>query len=120
MTFKLEEYPGYNKSGKTTLNGTVFDGESVLRAVERVAPLPCVGMGGAWYRHQIVLPEEYERVHKKIWGEYLDAVDSGEVPPGPCLSVHQVVRAGWRFLYQADYRGDWHTVCYTFATPANG
>ena len=35
---------------KITINGTVFDGESVLRAVERVAPLPGGGevVRGGW------------------------------------------------------------------------
>lgn len=98
---------------KITINGTVFDGESVLRAVERVAPLPCVGMGGALHDFQLVTPEEYELVDKRLRNRYLDAVDSGEVPPGPCLSVHEVRCGGWRFLYQADYRGDWHSVCFT-------
>ena len=37
---------------KITINETVFDGESVLRAVRQITPLPCVGMGGAWYGRQ--------------------------------------------------------------------
>ena len=98
---------------KITINETVFDGESVLRAVRRIAPLPCVGMGGAWHGRQIVTPEEYTLTDKKLQNRYLDAVDSGEIPAGPCLSVHEVVRAGWRFLYQADYYGNWRTICFT-------
>ena len=98
---------------KIKINGTVFDCESVLRAVRRIAPLPCVGEGGAWYGHQIVTPEEYTLTDKKLQNRYLDAVDSGEIPAGPCLSVHEVVRAGWRFLYQADFYGNWRTVCFT-------
>ena len=98
---------------KITINGTTFEGASVLRAVERVAPLPCVGLGGAWYGRQITTPEEYERLDKKMTEEYLDAVYSGEVPPGPCLSVHEARRGGWKFLYQADARGDWNSMCFT-------
>lgn len=98
---------------KITINGTTFEGASVLQAVERVAPLPCVGMGGAWYGRQLVTPEEYELVDKRLQNRYLDAVDSGETPPGPCLSVHEVRCGGWRFLYQADYRGNWNSMCFT-------
>lgn len=52
--------------GKITINETVFDGESVLRAVRQITPLPCVGMGGVWYGRQIVTQEELEARRQKI------------------------------------------------------
>ena len=45
---------------KITINGTTFEGASVLQAVERVAPLPGGGEGMVWYPHQ--LPEYGVRV----------------------------------------------------------
>lgn len=98
---------------KIKINGTVFEGQSVLDAVERVAPLPCVGMGGVWYGHQIVTPEEYEARRRKIINEHWDALDRGEIKPGPCASPAEVMRGGWRFLYFVDYYGNWNTECFT-------
>lgn len=98
---------------KITINETVFDGESVLRAVRQITPLPCVGMGGAWYGRQIVTQEELEARRQKILNEHWDALDRGEIQPGPCASPAEVMRGGWRFLYFADYYGNWNTECFT-------
>lgn len=100
---------------KITINGTVFEGQSVLDAVERVAPLPCVGIGGAWNGRQIVTPEEYETRRRKILGEHFDALDRGDIQPGPCGGTAEVTCGGWKFLYFVDYYGDWVTECFTVA-----
>ena len=114
MAFKLYE-PLYNRSGKITINGTTFDGDSVLNAVYRVSPLPFVGIGGAWYRHQIVTPAKYEASRQKITNEHFDALDRGEIQPGPCYSAKEITRGGWKFLYWVNSRGDLCSECFTVA-----
>lgn len=98
---------------KIVLNGMTFDGASVLRAVEQVDPLPCGGEGMTWNPWQIATPEEYAMRFQKINSAHWDALDSGEIQPGPCLSVREIVRGGWKFLYQVDGRGDWQSQCFT-------
>ena len=98
---------------KITINGTVFDGESVLRAVERVAPLPGGGEGMVWYPWQIVTPEAYAERLRMIDNAHWDALDRGEIQPGPCRSAREIIRGGWKFLLQVDDRGDWHSQCFT-------
>lgn len=96
-----------------TINGTTFEGASVLRAVERVAPLPCVGIGGAWYPWQIETPEAYAERLRMIDSAHWDALDRGEIQPGPCRSAREIIRGGWKFLYQITDRGDWNSMCFT-------
>ena len=98
---------------KIVINGTTFEGASVLRAVERITPLPCGGAGMTWNPWQIATPEEYAMRFQKINSAHWDALDSGEIQPGPCLSAREIVRGGWKFLYQVDGRGDWQSQCFT-------
>ena len=98
---------------KIKINGTVFDGDSVLRAVRRIAPLPCVGAGGAWYGRQIVTPEELEARRREIINEHWDALDLGKIQPGPCATPEEVMLGGWRFLYYVDYYGNWNSECFS-------
>lgn len=97
-----------------TVNGTTFTGEMILNAVERTNGFPRVGLGSLWYPHQLVMTQEYESIKKKLWNNHLDLVDSGEIPAGPCYSIWEVKLGGWRFLYDADGRGDYHTRCFSF------
>lgn len=98
---------------KIVINGTTFEGASVLQAVERITPLPCGGYGMVWYPWQIVTPDEYTMRLQKINSDHWDALDTGAIQPGPCLSVREIVRGGWKFLYQVDGRGDWQSQCFT-------
>lgn len=98
---------------KIVINGTTFEGASVLQAVERITPLPCGGDGMTWNPWQIATPEEYAMRLQKINSAHWDALDVGEIQPGPCLSVREIVRDGWKFLYQVDDRGDWQSQCFT-------
>lgn len=98
---------------KIVINGTTFEGASVLQAVERITPLPCGGDGMTWNPGQIATPEEYAMRLQKINSAHWDALDVGEIQPGPCLSVREIVRDGWKFLYQVDNRGDWQSQCFT-------
>lgn len=98
---------------KIIINGTTFEGASVLQAVERIAPLPCGGDGMVWSPRQIVTPAVYAEHRKKINSDHWDALDVGEIQPGPCLSSQEISRGGWKFLYQIDARGDWKSQCFT-------
>lgn len=55
----------------------------------------------------------FEARRQKILNEHWDALDRGEIQPGPCASPAEVMRGGWRFLYFVDYYGDWNTECFT-------
>lgn len=96
-----------------TINGTTFEGASVLQAVERVAPLPGGGLGMAWHPHQLVTPETYaERLlemNSPGWG----GLDIGETQPPPYRPVWAVIRGGWKFLYWVDTRGNGLSMCFT-------
>lgn len=97
-----------------TVNGTTFTGEMILNAVERTTESPELGMGSIWYPHQLVTSQEYDSIKKKMRDRHLDLVEEGEISAGPCYSTWETKLGGWRFLYVADSRGDWHTECFSF------
>lgn len=97
-----------------TVNGTTFTGEMILDAVERTTGFPELGMGSIWYPHQLVTSQEYDSIKEKMWNNHWDLVEEGKIPAGDCYSVYEVNLGGWRFLYDSDGRGDWHTRCFSF------
>ena len=96
-----------------TINGTTFEGASVLQAVERVAPLPGGGEGMVWYPHQLVSPEAYAERLRLINSPGWAGLDLCESQPLPYLPAWEVVRGGWNFLYWVDTRGNGNSMCFT-------
>lgn len=98
-----------------TVNGTTFTGEMILDAVERTTGFPELGMGSIWYPHQLVTSQEYDSIKQRMWDNRMDLIEEGEIPAGsPCCSIWEKNLGGWRFLYDSDSRGDWHTAYFSF------
>ena len=77
-----------------TVNGTTFTAEMILNAVERTTDFPRLGMGSIWHPWQLVSSQEYDSIKKKLWDNYLDLVEDGEIPPGPCYSLYEAHLGG--------------------------
>lgn len=75
---------------------------------------PAVGMGGTWCRNQIVSPEKYELRKRQIMDEHYNAIDRGEIQPGPCNTYDEWIHGNWYFLYFVDDWGDRITDCFTY------
>lgn len=98
-----------------TVNGTTFTGEMILNAVEQTTGFPELGMGSIWYPRQLVTSQEYDSIGQKMWDNRMDLIEDGYIPVGSnCCNIWEKKLGGWRFLYDSDGHGNWHTRCFSF------
>lgn len=97
-----------------TVNGTTFTAEMILDAVERTTGFPESGMDSIWYPHQLVTSQEYDSIKKEMRDRQLKLIEERGMSTAQCYSTWETNLGGWRFLYVADSRGDWHTECFSF------
>lgn len=98
-----------------TVNGTTFTGKMILNAVERTTGFPELEMGLIWYPHQLVTSQEYDSIKQEMLDYRMDLIMEGAIRVGnPCCNILEKNLGGWRFLYDSDGRGDWHTAFFSF------
>lgn len=98
-----------------TVNGITFTGEMILNAVEQTTDFPKFGVKTKWNPHQLVTSQEYDFIRKKMWDNHSDLIKKKEIPVDSLrYSIWETNLGGWRFLYESDGCGNWHTAYFSF------
>lgn len=97
------------------VNGTAFTGEMILNAVKQTTGFPEFGIETNWNPHQLVESQEYDSIKQEMLNYRMDLIKEGKIRiDSPCCNILEKNLGGWRFLYDSDGRGDWHTTYFSF------